>query len=376
MELIPKSLINSGKRALIRGYYGYKNIGDEAMLYVLISYLKKVGIECVVLSKNLEYTKKIHKVKAIKSSFNKEFIKHFIFSDILIEGPGNKHGFLSIIDLGLPFFAKLLGKKVLYVGVGLNPKKWMQTPTTSFKQTIKYSFLKRIPIKLLFNNLVDFISVRDDSSKEFLKMNGVKENKINVIQDLAFYLPILTKQQLEQNLIPIFGKKYKKVKLIGVSVRRFSDKKINDQFKISLRNIFSEICKLIKAPVKFIFIPFSFGDFDNDVKYSKEIISYLNQYFSSCSFHCLSNIDNPILTKSIIKLCSLIVGVRYHSHVFSESLGIPYLAIVYDPKSFQLVKNSNFCLAFSDIRTLRENENKLIEALHKKFGNIYDKKKQ
>ena len=54
-------------KVLISGYYGFYNIGDEAILKSIIEALRNEdpNIDIVVLSNDVEYTKNTYKVNAI-----------------------------------------------------------------------------------------------------------------------------------------------------------------------------------------------------------------------------------------------------------------------------------------------------------------------
>ncbi len=344
--------------ALIRGYYGYRNIGDESMLYVLTKILNRIGVECIIASKNPSYTRRIHKCRAIFSGINLELVKTLLKSYILIEGPGNKHGFLSIIDYGLPLIAKILGKQVIYIGVGMNPHRWKDVPTDFMTPIIRYNVIARSILKLLFDNMIDMVRVRDELSRKFLIANGIYLSKEYVIKDLAFYLKTLsqsaTVKMLREVLTPPLILEHDTVKqtnLVEISVRRFKNSELDRRFKIFLFNTLYEINSISDRNVHFIFIPFSFGEFDNDIIYSIEIIRFLKHHGLKARFH-IAYTDNPIYIKSIIKMSRLVIGVRYHSHVFAESERIPYIAIIYDPKSLQIVRNSRTCLFYFKISSL------------------------
>jgi polysaccharide pyruvyl transferase WcaK-like protein len=317
--------------AFIRGYYGYSNIGDEAMLNVLISYLTKNRIVSIVASKDTAYTERIHKVRAVYSGANWNFLRAFLFSNVLIEGPGNKHGFLSIIDSGLPVLARILGKSVWYVGLGFNPHVWKDSPTINQSQEVRYnSIIKRVILCAVFNIFVDSILVRDRLSKKFLNLNGVADKKIMVTKDLAYFLDSAPKEEIARLLFS-FGINLGKDKLVGISVRKFADCKINKYFGEKIEEIMVRIYHKVPE-VKFIFLPFSKRGYDNDVKYSIEIKDVVKNVIPPDKM-VIADLDDPKAIKGIICVCSLVIGVRYHSHVFASSCKVPFVAIIYDPKS-------------------------------------------
>ena len=54
-------------KALISGYYGYDNFGDEAILSVLVDFLHRRNVEAKVLSHNPSKTARSYGVKAAKN---------------------------------------------------------------------------------------------------------------------------------------------------------------------------------------------------------------------------------------------------------------------------------------------------------------------
>ena len=77
---------------LVSGYYGFKNSGDEAMLAALCEDLEVLNIareNIVVFSGNPNYTRRIHRVKAVSRNNPMEIIKAFKGGKLLISGGGS-----------------------------------------------------------------------------------------------------------------------------------------------------------------------------------------------------------------------------------------------------------------------------------------------
>jgi polysaccharide pyruvyl transferase WcaK-like protein len=74
-------------KIFVHGYFGFGNIGDEAILSVMIEEFKTMfsKVEFVVLSSNPWRTMRIHGVKAIREKLiSLDFWKHFLRSHILV----------------------------------------------------------------------------------------------------------------------------------------------------------------------------------------------------------------------------------------------------------------------------------------------------
>ena len=78
-------------KVLISGYYGFYNIGDEAILKSIIEALRNEdpNIDIVVLSNDVEYTKNTYKVNAINRWKLNEIYKELLKCDGLISGGGS-----------------------------------------------------------------------------------------------------------------------------------------------------------------------------------------------------------------------------------------------------------------------------------------------
>jgi polysaccharide pyruvyl transferase CsaB len=111
-------------RVLISGYYGYGNLGDEALLAGIVAGLKDYGHSVTVLSGNPKYTQHLHNVNAV--SRYKGLPLALFQHDAVISGGGgllqdkssarSLHYYLGVLKL-----AKVLGKKAIVYGQSVGP---------------------------------------------------------------------------------------------------------------------------------------------------------------------------------------------------------------------------------------------------------------
>lgn len=111
-------------RALLSGYYGYGNLGDEALLAGLVGGLKARGIEPVVLSGDPAATRTLHDVAAAHRY--RGLLPALARCDALVSGGGGllQDGssrrslsyYLTVIRL-----ARTLGKRVVVYGQSVGP---------------------------------------------------------------------------------------------------------------------------------------------------------------------------------------------------------------------------------------------------------------
>ncbi len=178
---------------LISGWYGFGNLGDEAILHAIHQALRQTepGCEVRVLSFRPEHTLRYHGIDA-KFQFpcglkgwavallRGRILAPFcavLRCDVLLLGGG---GFLSDWQPEAPWhwlrqaiLARLLGRKVQLYGIGAGPfrRAWGKWMTRTF-------------IKLG----VDRITVRDEASKVWLETAGVPVQRIQVLADPVFGL--------------------------------------------------------------------------------------------------------------------------------------------------------------------------------------------
>ncbi len=285
-------------KAVISGYYGFKNFGDESILSVLCNHLKSLNVDVTVLSCDTEYTSASNLVKAINRFDIFNVIGTIKECDVLISGGGsllqdvtsfNSLIYYSfIIALGIIF-----NKKVIIFAQGIGP-------------------LRKNISKLLVKNLLkhcSYISVRDEKSQELL-------NEWNITSDLVCD-PVYS---IDISSGRGFG-------TVGVQLRDFSSMNYN---------LLQKLAQLICA---------KFSD--------KRIEVYSLQHkvdFSVCSkFVSLvknikPDIDINIVSEDIINKISHLeyfIGMRYHSLLVALKAGVKTCAINYDIKVDKIASEYN-----------------------------------
>lgn len=109
---------------LISGYYGFGNLGDEALLAGLVGGLQARAHQVTILSRAPAQTKGLHGVKA--TSRLTGLLPALLKADVLISGGGgllqDKTSRRSLqYYLGVIRLAKLLGKRVIVYGQSVGP---------------------------------------------------------------------------------------------------------------------------------------------------------------------------------------------------------------------------------------------------------------
>ena len=288
-------------RVLISGYYGYHNVGDEAILQSIIRALKEENpeIEIVVLSNDVEYTKKTYGVDAINRWSINDIFKNLKNSDGLISGGG------SLLQdatsnravkyyIGIMAICNFVKKPFFIYAQGIGP--------------INNNLNKKLTKKYL--QKAKFISLRDDESKDFVKSLGVK-NDIEIVPDPVMGFDI---NDFSSKLCDEYNKPY-----VTISVREWKNAKQDFLKKVK------DTCDLlIENGYEVVFIPMH-GI--NDYNVSKNIVDKMKN--KACIFKYDASIEEKIFC---IKNSNLIIGMRLHALIFSATVNTPMIGISYDPK--------------------------------------------
>lgn len=322
------------KRILISGYYGFGNTGDEAILSSMIYQIKEKVPESIftVVSENPDESKKIHDVDAIYRLDYTTISQEIERSDLVILGGGGlfqdhygielsalfaKPGFGLTRYAEVPLLAKMHGKPVMFYSQGFGPL---------FSKEAK-TFVSFVC------SLADIITTRDKASKNLLEGIGVESKKIIVSIDPAFEIPITNEERVREILasenIPI------NERIVCVSVRQWIDKSLEDKYVDLLAKVLDDFIKINK--IQLLFIPFQdYDKNDNDSTISARIIEKIGQK-ERC--HLLSKVYPPKEIAGIIRESILVIGMRLHSIIFAARSNIPIVALSYDPKVQNLMKD-------------------------------------
>jgi len=346
---------------MISGYYGFKNTGDEAILYSMVKNIraKIPKADITVLTKNPLETSRDYQVNSINRMQWMQILKCFAHTDIFISGGGGLlqdstgRGWSILYYLGLILMAKIYRIPVIIYAQGIGP--------------VNRKFNK-ILIKWVLNQ-IDLITVRDRQSKDLLKKLEVKNPLVYVNADPSFLL--------EKKNIDIILEKIPRLKefidgnnqpLIGISLRNYKGN--SEDLREKFARIADNLIQEYKA--KIIFIPFKA---DEDVYLSMKIMELME---NSEQAYVLKEQFEPEILLTLISRLSLILGMRLHSIMFSSLVQIPFLAFNYDPKVKNFVYNLNLPeLSLKTVKKkieyIRENNDKIIKLLLKKVKVLKEK---
>lgn len=289
-------------KVLISGYYGFYNIGDEAILKSIIEALRNENpkIDIVVLSNDVEYTKSTYKVNAINRWKLNDIYKELLKCDGFISGGGSL--FQDVTS----------SRSILYYTSIIWLAKFAKKPIFIYAQGIGPIDKKnnRKIVGRLFNK-VDYITLRDKESKLLLNDIGVRKD-IDIVPDPVMGFNI-------ENYEFKLPEYYTNDDYITVSIRDW--KKNNSEFQ---KNIALTCDKIIESGINVVFIPMH-GE--HDEKISIEVANMMKY-------------NAKVLSKNLtmeekmmyIKESKLMIGMRLHALIFAATVGTPMIGISYDPK--------------------------------------------
>ena len=171
---------------LVSGYYGFDNLGDEAILGALCADLFSLGVkgkDIVVLSNNPEETARQFKVTALPRYDLKRIWRTLRKTRLFISGGGSLLQDVTSkrsipYDLGLVELALIRKVPVVMYGQGLGPVQ-----SSYFRSWIGRAFKRSLAC-----------SVRDVGSLQLLLDLGVSEERIELCADPVFQRKLATSQ--------------------------------------------------------------------------------------------------------------------------------------------------------------------------------------
>lgn len=301
-------------RILISGYYGFDNLGDDTVLFGILSAIRKLrpDAELAVLSNQPKRTEVLFGIPAFNRWSLAVITRELMRSDLLVMGGGSLLQDVSsprsvLYYLGIAALAKLLNKPVVFYAQGVGP--------------INRPLSKRLIRRIV--NQVDLITVRDDKSHDDLKKFGVVKPPIHVTADPA--LAIDTRLFSKDDGIAIlnefgvtFGGQTGSKPVAGIAIRHWNTTH-------PYQEVLAKACDaLSRRGWQVVFIPMQYP---RDVRVSEEVAALmqepaviLNRQFS---FRDIS---------SIISSMDMIVGMRLHSLILAALYEVPFVPLSYDPK--------------------------------------------
>ncbi|MEW6426157.1 MAG: polysaccharide pyruvyl transferase family protein [Bacillota bacterium] len=365
-------------RVAVSGYYGFGNLGDEAVLLAMLDALKKEwaqrqkrhpgdlggDLQVIVLSNDAVQTKKLCGVEAVSRWQIAEIYRVLRDADLLVSGGGSLlqdvTGIKSLLYyLGVVWLALKLKKPVVFYAQGIGPVR-----------TLPGRFLVR-----KIANQARLIIVRDEQSAKDLADMGVAGPPVYVTVDAALGLSCAEiNAQAGREILARFGirktgggtDKGPKGEIPAAGISGNVQKQAGPETRhqqpragiqkpdstvyfptsnlspptsriagISVRNwpgftkkerqaVARVADKLINQGWQVVFLPFHYPA---DVAVCREIAALMQKPAPVLEKNC--TVEEMV---SVMKCLDLLIGMRLHALIFAAILNVPLVGISYDPK--------------------------------------------
>jgi len=314
---------------IIAGYYGFDNLGDEAILEELLNELNSLcGREnIVVLSHNPDKTASIYQIKAINRWHWFDCLKLLRKAKLLVSGGGglfqDRTGLGSVIFYSAQILlARLCGTKVLIYAQGLGP--------------LRNIFSKELT-RLAFGQS-NKITVRDSNSLAMVKEWGLAAQ---LTADPVWSLPSSALPEPAREMLETMTHELSKLPetkginakrmIIGLSLR---DDPLLQNYHLEF--LAKGIADAVPDQSAILLLPLQA---QRDQKPLQTIEQFLSQ--SGLRTHWL---DPSILAKpsqwlTLIENIDILIGMRFHALLLALKSGKPVIGIAYDQKVSQLLSD-------------------------------------
>lgn len=342
-------MCDGNKKFLIAGYYGFKNVGDEAILSSIITSIRKQRetLDFIVLSGNPLETEEYYQVEAIFWRNIPKIAAAIQASDIVVLGGGGlfqDYGGTPLINTlltsshwgnsyyaGIGLLAKLYNKPFMIYSVGVGPLF-----TEDGKELTRLAF-----------SVADVATVRDSKSKKLVASLGIKDEDIIVTADPALSFASTKKdarKKLQEN-----GVKLEKNNIVGVSVRNWKFGNGSNEWRDIVAVAIDRFIN--KYHVQVIFIPFDARDDSVETDY-EVALDIVNKMESGDKVLLLNDTYHPEMICGFIACTNFVIGMRLHSLIFATKESIPVVGLVYDPKVGSFMQSFNASDSALDIQTM------------------------
>jgi polysaccharide pyruvyl transferase WcaK-like protein len=364
---------------VIVGAYGFDNVGDEAMLHIVISSLSAMhpednvvvscvdqtsvnrlhgvdticGVSPISVLKSLAFLRIGEFAKQIKTIFHMKLLVYGGDS-LFTDSKGLKN---IIVILMTIFMARMMGSRVILWGVSVGPLN-----------TMFGKFITRVIIKL-----ASIVIVRNERSILTVNKLGRGSSKVKLGVDLLFN--ILKWKNVPRNtrtdvMSPL---------QVGLSLRPFPAilgvNYINKD-RILINGIVKAFNNINAKPAKVSLLIFSEG---SGRRNDTDILLRVKEKFPDNNFRKdiggISQEDGDNIESIIYSMLSkmsgldVVVGERFHSLVTAAIAGVPFIAISYDQKVKALARAcgmDEYCIDFEN----EINEDELAVLIESKFDNL------
>lgn len=266
---------------------------------------------------------------------NKEFIKELKEADLVIHAPGGPSIGDTYLDAEKLYlwrfnFIRKMGKKYMFYAPSMGPFKCEK------RNALRKKILNGAEVVILRDPIsYNYVQELVPSLKIIQAMDSALQHDVDYDYENSKYLKY---QELRDFVAS-------KEKCIGITITDLAWHPIYSKTNIStqIEKCFKEfIAEKIKEGYGIVFIPQLYGSGDDSTLMNKYSIK--GQTFTVEANN--DEYDNYFQQYLISKLYA-IVGMRYHSNIFSAKVGTPFVSVSYEQKMkgfMQSINLSQYCL--------------------------------
>lgn len=305
------------KLVFVSGYYGFGNLGDEAILEEICNELKQLvkPEDIVILSADPQTTARHYGVRSMQRKNFSKLWSGLMHCRLFVSGGGglfqNTRTLGSILFYGLQILmAKANKAHVLIFAQGIGPLKG------KLAENLCRQFFAQS----------DTILVRDDASMRYLSswsLNGKKT------ADPVWTLAPSPLPDTLQKQLSAAGAAKNNSKCVGLSLRPSPD--LSDEH---LKTIAEGLDKALSADEKLILLPLQA---EQDIP----VLQSFEKHWKAVGRHSITLDTSQLLLPSqwvgVFEQMNWLVGMRLHAIIMSLKSGRPVAGIGYDPKVTQLL---------------------------------------
>lgn len=292
---------------LISGFYGFGNLGDEAVLAGMLQSLRaRLGeVPMTVLSADPKATEAAHGVRAVGRTDPGAIIGAMRRARLFLSGGGSllqdtTSARSALYYLGLLRLARALVPRTMIYAAGLGP-------------------LRRPSIRALTGRVLtgtDAVTVRDEDSAALVRVLAPRASLIPSADPAVVLQPVETPRTFFEG-IPMAGS------VIGAVVRPWGDSAFIDRLGVALQRAAHSLGAGI------VVIPF----------YPAVDLPVSRRLAAACGGTVIAVDLQPAEMMGLVGRMAVLVGVRLHALLFAAATGVPPVGLAYDPKVASLLRD-------------------------------------
>jgi polysaccharide pyruvyl transferase CsaB len=308
---VPARPHSVGRRILISGYYGFNNLGDEAVLAATAAELRRLlpDAEITVLSASPAETSRAHGVRAISRRDPARILRAVAACDLFLSGGGSLYQDATswrspFYYLGLLATAELLRRRTVVYAQGVEPAN-----SRSVRSTVAFLL-----------NHVDLITVRDATSVELLSEMGIRRPRIVLSADPSL---LLTPQWTDAAVAE--RTRWGDGMWCGLALRPWATQGLlrtaAEGARAAAQRLGNRWALLPMHPA-------------SDLSVCEALAADLGSLATVVRVPV-----HPREMLALIGSLALVVGMRLHALLFAAAQGVPVVPISYDPKVEALMRD-------------------------------------